>query len=561
MLRTMKAWLNHLDSVLSEQTADGPDPLPTLRNALPFAALAFLLDWISGFHVARHTTLDAVTTPLLTVLLVATLVLLTVRKTSARLVSALLLSAGCAVFFLNLTDVLFTTTAGTHVTLELTRVFVWVPALVVVSSRIARADLSLKVITAFFGTIVLMGGLYALTGHPPTRIPVLLALAELVLANVALCALTLSSADHERQRNQQTQQMQTIALSDPLTGLANRLGLEHETGLSLAHVRRTGDTFALLYLDLDGFKDVNDTLGHEVGDDLLREVATRLGTVRRGTDVLARPGGDEFVLLARGADTQAAREITLRIQQTFRPPFASSRGLPIGASVGYSTYPEDGTDMTTLMDMADRRMYAVKRVRKAKQRDRRTQHGHMNVMDIIARLEQSQLALIPTRLPGGELHLCLSNPEHPTMTADDIASNAMSNGHQEQLWNWWTQQAAAYLSNWQNRAVAVMPLPQSVMYRGFAAVLLSALHDRHVNPSSLRIEVPGSSVHRQSKHLTEYRTLIDAGVRLRLNEVSEEPAAQQISRDLAKILNANLESIELQSHFDFHVDPPIVITD
>jgi len=405
---------------------------------------------------------------------------------------------------------------------------------------------SQKIVQVFFATVVVLTITYATEGSGRQKDVVMFALIQMILANVTLYALTLSSADHERER---TQKMQTIALTDTLTGLANRLGLEQELTLTLAQAEKVSGAFALLFLDLDGFKAVNDTLGHDVGDALLREVAKRLGTIRRESDVLARLGGDEFVLLARGATTEAAKEITLRIQQTFRQPFLSSNGLPIGASVGYSAYPADGTDVSTLMSEADKRMYDVKRARKNQQATGRSAHDQLNIMDVLARLEQSQFLLSPVEAHNGEIQLHLVSPEHPTMNTEDIAANALSNGHHERLWHWWTEQAAVYLSHRQATDITVMPLPIGIMNRGFSSTLLRALKRHGVDPSTLRIEVPGSSVHRQSNQLTEYRELIDSGVHLRLNEVAEELNAQQISRDLAKILNANLESTELRSDF------------
>lgn len=550
----MQAWLNNIETILRDHATDEATAHRNLRVALPFAILAFLIGWLCDDRIGSGDPLDAVAYPLLTAILGLLQVLLTVRKSSTVLVSILIVSGSGLFFGAKLLYILFLSAgSGVSVTDELTETFYWLPALYVISSLVTRASVSQKLVRGFFMAIVLLTGLYAMfgSGSHSQKGVVLFALAQLILANVTLYALTLSSADHERQRSRQ---MQTIALSDPLTGLANKLGLEQEIILTLHETEKIQGAFALLYMDLDGFKAVNDQLGHNVGDDLLREVAARLNTVRRETDVLARMGGDEFVLLVRGANANAAKEIAVRIQQTFRAPFTSSQGLPIDASVGYSVYPADGTDMATLMNEADQRMYAKKRARK----NRHTQARAEGPQDILAQLDRRELRLQAVRQPDGEMQLQLSSPAYPDMTANDIAATALTHGHHEPLWAWWTQEAATYLKTRPGHETTIMPLPTSIMHYGFSTTLLRSLHLQGVACASLRIEVPGSSVHRQSHQLIEYRQLIDAGVQLRLNELAEEPNAQQISRDLAKILNANLESIELQTRYERYVRLPMI---
>jgi diguanylate cyclase (GGDEF)-like protein/PAS domain S-box-containing protein len=157
--------------------------------------------------------------------------------------------------------------------------------------------------------------------------------------------------------------LEHLAGHDPLTDLSNRNRFHEQLEGALATALREHQQFALLYLDLDGFKQVNDRHGHDVGDLLLREAGQRIRQCVRQTDAVGRLGGDEFVALLHGiADTQRAFAIAEKIRSALERPFQlEGRILQISASIGIAFYPEHGTEKKPLLRHADNAMYAAKR--------------------------------------------------------------------------------------------------------------------------------------------------------------------------------------------------------
>jgi len=165
------------------------------------------------------------------------------------------------------------------------------------------------------------------------------------------------------ERKKAEQRIAFLAHHDPLTGLANRAALAQKIEEAGARQRRRDEPFTVLLLDLDRFKEVNDTLGHPAGDTLLTEVAMRLKSLLRETDVLARLGGDEFAIIQAGESNQrdAARALAERILGLLAKPFAIEGGeINIGTSIGIALAPEHGTGPDELLKMADLALYRTK---------------------------------------------------------------------------------------------------------------------------------------------------------------------------------------------------------
>lgn len=163
-------------------------------------------------------------------------------------------------------------------------------------------------------------------------------------------------------------ELERLANHDALTGLPNRLGVSDLLELSLAQAERAGRRMAVCFLDLDGFKDVNDQLGHNAGDSILKEITGRLLQLIRREDTLARHGGDEFVLLIGNmADPRDCETILKRlIKEVRRPVHLSGRTASVSASVGVAVFPDDARDGQTLITLADQAMYEAKKTGKSK---------------------------------------------------------------------------------------------------------------------------------------------------------------------------------------------------
>lgn len=152
------------------------------------------------------------------------------------------------------------------------------------------------------------------------------------------------------------------ARHDALTDLPNATLFHEMAQQQLAVCRRKGDPLAILFLDLDGFKTVNDRYGHALGDALLKVVSTRLSTELRQADVLARLSGDEFAVLLPGTGAPGALEVAEKLSNRAAMPWTSDEGVvvAVSASIGLALYPEDGTALSALLDAADSAMYEAK---------------------------------------------------------------------------------------------------------------------------------------------------------------------------------------------------------
>lgn len=284
-----------------------------------------------------------------------------------------------------------------------------------------------------------------------------------LLASDLRNALTSLEAENRRVRESQ-QQIAHLARHDPLTGLANRLLARDRFEQSLELSNRNASRMALLYLDLDNFKTINDSLGHPAGDDLLCQVAERLQFVVRSGDTVCRQGGDEFLLILGGIkDREDAASAALKVLERLELPFlVSGQQVLMSCSLGMAIAPDDGTDFDTLLKKADMAMYKAK---DAGRNAWRCYDEEMNssvnqnlrlAADMRAALEnkqfvlhyQPQVELASNRLHGAEALIRWEHPELGSIPPTTFIPIAEKTGLITEIGSWVLQEACAQMMRW-----------------------------------------------------------------------------------------------------------------
>ena len=239
--------------------------------------------------------------------------------------------------------------------------FVLLPGVLWAALRFSVTGASLAI---FLSALIVMGvSVVSLGGLGPVTMPRDVFALQISMMTMALGGLFVSAALTERRYSEMRLDM--LANHDPLTGLPNRSYFQDFLGHSLSRAQREKSQVSLLYLDLDRFKHINDSQGHEVGDQVLCIVANRLDEQLRADDFVARLGGDEFAIImthppASRAASRVARKLIMALAESFK---IGQRRYAIGVSIGISVYPDDGLDANTLLRQADLAMYQAKQRR------------------------------------------------------------------------------------------------------------------------------------------------------------------------------------------------------
>ncbi len=323
------------------------------------------------------------------------------------------------------------------------------------------------------------------------------------------------------------------ALTDGLTGLANRKQLIERTGDAL----QARDDVTLLLFDLDRFKEVNDTLGHHVGDQLLEVVAARLLAASRPGDTVARLGGDEFAVLLPGTDRPTAEATARRLLAEVCAPLALEGLLvDVGASVGVAVAPEDGSDLDVLLQHADVAMYLAKdsgggvesydAARDRNSTDRLVMLGELRRAIAGGELEvhyQPKADLETGRVDGVEALVRWRHPERGLVAPDEFIPLAESSGLIEQLTAHVLDTAVGQLATWQAAglplSVAVNVSVRDLSGGRLTAAVATALARHRVPAASLLLEVTEGSLFAESHRAAATLRQLDVlGVTLSLDD-------------------------------------------
>ncbi|CAN7446858.1 EAL domain-containing protein [Acidovorax sp. LjRoot129] len=315
------------------------------------------------------------------------------------------------------------------------------------------------------------------------------------------------------QRKLAEQQLQFQAFHDALTGLPNRLLLQDRFEQAKARANRANQRLMLLFLDLDNFKSINDTLGHDSGDAFLQQIATRLGTCLRETDTISRQGGDEFLILLPDLDqVDDATLVLAKLMEQMQLPFdAAGQEISTSVSMGVTIFPDDGTSFESLLKKADMAMY------KAKSDGRNTYRFFDGAMDVEAvehqfirnglrrALErnefvlhyQPQIDLASGAIIGVEALIRWIHPQRGVVSPARFIPVAEESGLIVPIGDWVLREACRQAVAWQHAG-----LPELCMAVNLSAVqfkrdsveqsVINALEESRLNPALLELELTES---------------------------------------------------------------------
>jgi len=342
------------------------------------------------------------------------------------------------------------------------------------------------------------------------------------------------------ERKAAQERIEHLARHDPLTGLPNRSTLADRVEQAITHAQRAQSRIALLFLDLDRFKTINDSLGHPVGDELLRELGRRLQAAVRESDTVSRLGGDEFVILASDLnDPKTAAAIAEKILDAVRQPFAlSGHSLLTSTSIGIALYPDDGSDFDSLLKNADVAMYH------AKDAGRNAfhffsvgmnQHAHerLQIQNLLQQAirnrqlvlhYQPQVALDTGRIIGAEALLRWNNPELGLVPPDRFIPIAEETGAIVAIGDWVLHEACRQARSWRDTGLGAIPVAVNISalqlrHGDFAGRVLRILEETGHDPTLLELEFTESVlIEDMERTLGEVRRLKAIGISIAIDD-------------------------------------------
>lgn len=339
--------------------------------------------------------------------------------------------------------------------------------------------------------------------------------------------------DRQRERNS------FLAGHDPLTGLINRQQLAERAQEMLALAERRGECFALCFLDLDGFKPVNDSLGHTVGDAVLQEVAKALTAAARGSDKVARLGGDEFVVLLSpvAGIAEAERAAQRLVQKVNAIRMVLGHAISIGVSAGLAVYPNHGASLDQLFLKADKAMYAAKSGGRGSLRVYVDPPG-ASASGGSPMVDDASLALLyqpwidqPSGTFGGVEALLRQRLGGDLAAPDDVLRTALEFGLLGELYQWVLRGACSQWRKWRSAGMPVGRLAINVsraeMCRpDFVSTTLAILDSCSMPPQQLQLEMPEDAFDAMAPEALEnVRNLRAHGVRMVMDSFGRKAAA------------------------------------
>lgn len=330
------------------------------------------------------------------------------------------------------------------------------------------------------------------------------------------------------------------ATHDSLTGLPNRNMLQERLRLSIARARRSGHRVAAMFIDLDRFKDVNDTLGHRVGDELLREIANRLGRVVRDVDLLVRLSGDEFmVVLEEVVDLASPSVVAAKLLNEIRlPTRIDGHEIHVSGSIGISIFPDDAEDVETLLRNADLAMYRAKELGKDASQtftaDLAQRGASMRLLETALRSAvvrnefelyfQPKVSVSSGAILGAEALLRWHHPTRGVVLPGEFMQLAEETGLIQEIGDWVIRAACDQLMKWQAAGIDTLLLAINLSAGQFRVTQLAQRIASQIgcvgcDPTCLEFEITETSMLRDPEGVGQtMAALRELGIRVAIDD-------------------------------------------
>ncbi|WP_218944241.1 bifunctional diguanylate cyclase/phosphodiesterase [Marinicella rhabdoformis] len=340
------------------------------------------------------------------------------------------------------------------------------------------------------------------------------------------------------ERDQIQKKVHTLAYIDELTGLPSRAYFYQNLEKTIQESLDSNDTFGLLYIDLDNFKDVNDSLGHDVGDQLLQIIASRIKDASRAMDFVGRLGGDEFCILVKNLKENTTRTIAKRsIDKISEPLNLASRTINPTCSIGVVHFPDDGKDISSLFKAADVSMYRAKEKGKNQttfytpKLSRNAEYRfklEQCLKEAIDKQQfnivyQPQIDIASAKVTGFEALLRWRHPELGNVEPLDFIPAAEKIGKIKELTQWVLNEACKQCVSWQKEGFADLTMavnisPNHLLDESIVDLVNTTIIETGITPSKLELEVIESVVQTHEKNLNIFKKLKLLGVKVAIDD-------------------------------------------
>ena len=374
----------------------------------------------------------------------------------------------------------------------------------------------------------------------------------------------------ERKANEK--RIDYLANFDSLTGLPNRMQLDIRIKDLLSLARRHKQEFAIMFLDLDHFKDINDTLGHTIGDKLLVNSSHRLKSILREEDTLARMGGDEFIILLPKIDMNGVSQVAQKLLDTFKKPFdIDGNELSISVSIGIALYPNDGLDFDTLYKNADTAMYRAKKEGRNSfyfftEEMQKNSIRHLELSNALRHaLERNQFQLHyqpqfsteKRTIIGAEALLRWHHPEFGNISPAEFIPMAEENGTILSIGEWVLRTAVKSAKQWMNEGMEpiIMAINLSaIQFRthNLPDLVANILKETGLPPEYLELELTeGVAMQDPQRAISMMNEIHSKGVRMSIDDFGTGYSS------LSYLKKFNIYKLKIDQSFirDINVDP------